>query len=843
MIVSNYFRCLWHTPPAAGVLDSQAYVRDWAFKGGNQKDYDEMLKTWSFDNVEYFEPLNAALIASKHDKVSTKSVDWEQWPGVTSTKWRTVTIMGMPIANYIKYYDASPRHWGALTSKANYDFDAGVVCYIMRNQPTNLDIQDTGGVKSLITVTKENGLLSPWTGISLPDLTYEGNTYRYIIMFPTHSEKSLKPSITAPYGSTEMDIRQPVIRRVCVAGKVGDKILTGSQTGDWETVATYQGNALSAQISAAKFNANTVEDVVIIRQLESKLFITSGTIGDWWSYTDKVIANNQPIIGRIGLFAQGQQAAFLPCQQSVVGTQSTDGEGNQTTSYEGSVTIRPAKMGNLPSYFDEASGTFKNEVQTEHLSLHWRAVAGAKRDGASLEGIIEDNADTKEEGEETKLTKLGLKLVAANPLRTPILYRMSEVYKPEVVRIAHEDQPLSLLSVEIQRNENDDGNMRGASARLVVAPEQSMPFMKGNEEFQIIAAYVDDTATYYEYPVFTGRLIDPEDEIGPEIIEQPRTVTLSDDSYRLDKKYVRDKVGDVSGWLWWKVWKQTLNACGVSDDRIKINGVFINIAKNTDAFRLEGEIDQNTDGDESPSTLEQMTDAVKSQIGMSKDDIGLAPKPTTPMLKWIDYLVKKRGDWIWRIEPDGCYNALPRPAASATNSIFTIENNPVNHINSVNRVKHKRDLSKFYNEIEIIGGFSLGKQEDENTDGAADTSTGIDDLLPAQNKGVWSDKDSQRNINYRYYVGDIWEQVEEDSGEKDPEAAAKAKGKRMAADCEEVTWETEGKAVFPTQFVTCNMMGIDVPYGTLLRVIGEDRRMEATEDEIKHMVTYTCVIA
>ena len=101
MIVRHYFSVAWDYPRSVGEPDGRAFVREWYFRGGNRRDYSELVRTWRFNNTQYYEPLNAVVLHSVHSKQSFAPGDYEPWAGAPSNKWRLVVPAGTPQAAYL----------------------------------------------------------------------------------------------------------------------------------------------------------------------------------------------------------------------------------------------------------------------------------------------------------------------------------------------------------------------------------------------------------------------------------------------------------------------------------------------------------------------------------------------------------------------------------------------------------------------------------------------------------------------------------------------------------------------------------------------------------------------
>jgi len=445
-----------------------------------------------------------------------------------------------------------------------------------------------------------------------------------------------------------------------------------------------------------------------------------------------------------------------------------------------------------------------------------QAASGKSRGGSVVTPLVETDDPP------TKLARFGATLETGNPLRTPILYRLQEVYSPDFRTQAKAPQVIGVTEVTVARQENELGMVRGATARVTVPGccATLLPFFRGNEEMQIRAGALDcDGTDTGEYILFTGRVINPEVTLEGTTQPVPRVIELQDDSFRLEKKKCRSRIGDVAGWPWKDAWRHSLNAFGVPDTRIRINGW----AWGTPELA------------QFETYVLPLPDARVDALTSSPDEPvvqgDLSPGYTVEAVKWLDYLCRQRGDWIWRIEPDGTYHALPRPDYRANPQVFVLEQDPADDDDRLWRVRHKRDLSEFVNEVEILGATSIRE--------GSLTAPGTE---IAPESALWQDKGSQENPAWRYYVGDVWEEVIDDPNLSDPAVAALKKGIRAEITSETIVWETQGKPLYPGMFVRSQLTGVDLPPGSIFRLTEEQRTLKADENEVTHQAVYTGVL-
>lgn len=812
MIVRHYFSVAWDYPRSVGEPDGRAFVREWYFRGGNRRDYSELVRTWRFNNTQYYEPLNAVVLHSVHSKQSFAPGDYEPWAGAPSNKWRLVVPAGTPQAAYLKYYDTRPTQWGGVKLRRTYDLDAGVAVYVIRSAPTNLEVR----AGKLTELRPADGLLKPWVSIALPDYRYRGETYRYCVLFPTYAAWMGQPpeemKSLVGFGSWDLDNRKPLLRRAKI-GPDGETVVS-----EWETLDEFSGNALQWELKRAAVNGGDLEEMILIRQLEGVLSIAAGSFGDWWNYSDAITRANTPV-GTMRLYAQGHQVAFMVCQQFIrpVVEEFQDENGDVQTRKRFWGRVETQKPPELPfTTTDEAGRVVTAEVKAANLRVNVQAASGKSRGGSVVTPLVETDDPP------TKLARFGATLETGNPLRTPILYRLQEVYPPDFRTQAKAPQVIGVTEVTVARQENELGMVRGATARVTVPGccATLLPFFRGNEEMQIRAGALDcDGTDTGEYILFTGRVISPEVTLEGTTQPVPRVIELQDDSFRLEKKKCRSRIGDVAGWPWKDAWRHSLNAFGVPDTRIRINGW----AWGTPELA------------QFETYVLPLPDARVDALTSSPDEPvvqgDLSPGYTVEAVKWLDYLCRQRGDWIWRIEPDGTYHALPRPDYRANPQVFVLEQDPADDDDRLWRVRHKRDLSEFVNEVEILGATSI-----------REGSLTVPGTEIAPESALWQDKGSQENPAWRYYVGDVWEEVIDDPNLSDPAVAALKKGIRAEITSETIVWETQGKPLYPGMFVRSQLTGVDLPPGSIFRLTEEQRTLKADENEVTHQAVYTGVL-
>ena len=160
-----------------------------------------------------------------------------------------------------------------------------------------------------------------------------------------------------------------------------------------------------------------------------------------------------------------------------------------------------------------------------------------------------------------------------------------------------------------------------------------------------------------------------------------------------------------------------------------------------------------------------------------------------------------------------------------------LEQDPADDDDRLWRVRHKRDLSEFVNEVEILGATSI-----------REGSLTVPGTEIAPESALWQDKGSQENPAWRYYVGDVWEEVIDDPNLSDPAVAALKKGIRAEITSETIVWETQGKPLYPGMFVRSQLTGVDLPPGSIFRLTEEQRTLKADENEVTHQAVYTGVL-
>jgi hypothetical protein len=415
----------------------------------------------------------------------------------------------------------------------------------------------------------------------------------------------------------------------------------------------------------------------------------------------------------------------------------------------------------------------------------------------------------------TNITALGVTLDSGgNLFESPTVYRLGDSFLAGYLdKSTPAPQSLSIKKAVIRRKEADNGCVRGASCTLTLWGNQTLPQLNGNEVVEVKAGrYELDDGEWapVSYTVFTGRVVNPERRLTDVLPEEDVTLELEDDAFLLSHLYCCDRVSSAEDTLFRDAWHQALTAFGIHEDRIKINGYTwaqIEADPNREKFRFKKQ-------DPTPGGVQKAHN--------------LTPKPSLSAQRWLDVLVRNRGDWIWRVEPDGTFHALPRPLYQAGDPLaLTLRETPASDADAVCEVVYSRNLSEFVNRVLVV------------SEGAAPTDGQPDDKI--NREAIWQDDASISDPNDRYYVGGKFEELIHDNDLESAAREARRRGEIARSQFETLKFKMrQGQAIFCQAFIKSLLDLDELPTGTLLRVIEEERTLDFSGQEAKHEVVYLC---
>lgn len=785
MISATWWETKLYPPKHYWYQVHRSVVRDWAFDGSNQRAYKKLVDGWEFNNVEYLDPLKAIVLFMRHayEDIPLRggdptdpdiSID----PGSTSRApnkgWTTVVPPKQNSRYYLCYRDTDPRYWSGAMLNKDFDLDAGVVVYVLRTTPSDLGytVANVWG-----RITRDQGALQPYVAIHLPDVTSRGVTYRYALFLP---------SISAAKDEEELC---PTLKR----GIVSDGVVSS-----WKTVSKYTGGKASDYLRRSQFASEAVEEAVKIRVLEGVLMIDTGFIGEWWCYEDEVLADlwyrDAAPVGKMRFYAQAHQVAFLPCQ-------------GYSSPLTGTVSRKADKMPSVPYDCDLSLWSVGARYTPSRAFYGDRVV----RDGAHV--------TTNAAHDGTNITELGATLTAYNPLRTPILYMITERFSSEFSHTKDTPSELRVLRATIRRRRASNGSVRGGTCTIVLDPAQDpMPTFKGGEVVTITVherpavldeatgTYLPDAENDTSYTVFTGRVVSPSKDVQDRAMVgdyKSVEVELQDESFRLAKKICGSKIGVVSGEKFKDVVGRTCHGFGIPSEYILIEGVpFAEATEDTILYEEEG-------------------------AGTGQGDMGLSPSYTMGAIAWLDKLCELRGDWTWSITPEGKINFHTKPSYTAP-ADFILRRDPEDPHDYIANLSYRRSVQEFVNVVYAVTADAKKARE-------GDAAT---DLVEQE----WRDVDSIIDEENRYYVGDVWEDVIVLSDKQNADIELARRKAESFESVETVSFETRGRKLFAGDFVESRIGNFDVPTGTILVVAEEVRTLVADENEQRHDLQLTCVV-
>lgn len=751
---------------------------------------------WEFNNVDYLDPLKAIVLSMRHayenvpirggdPTVPDISID----PGSTShaqnSGWTCTVPPKQNSRRYLFYRDADPRYWSGAMLNKDFDLDAGVVVYVLRATPSDLGytvVADPGVLEDLGAngwdhITRDQGALQPYVAIHLPDVTSRGVTYRYALFLP---------SISAAKDEEEL---RPTIKR---------GISTDGVVSSWKTVSTYTGGKFNDYLRRSQFASEAVEEAVIIRVLEGVLMINTGLMGEWWCYEDEVLADlsyrDAAPVGKMRFYAQAHQVAFLPCQ-------------GYSWPLSGTVSRKADKMPSVPYDCDLSLWSVGARYTPSRAFYGDRVV----RDGAHV--------TTNAAHDGTNITGLGATLTAYNPLRTPILYMITERFSSEFSHTKDTPSELRVLRATIRRRRASNGSVRGGTCTLVLDPAQDpMPTFKGGEVVTLTVherpavldeatgTYTPDAENDTSYTVFTGRVVSPSKDVQDRAMVgdyKSVEVELQDESFRLAKKICGSKIGVVSGEKFKDVVGRSCYGFGFPSEYILIEGVpYAEATEDTILYEAEG-------------------------AGTGQGNMGLSPSYTMGAIAWLDKLCELRGDWTWSITPEGKINFHTKPSYTAP-ADFILRRDPEDPHDYIAKLSYRRSVQEFVNVIYAVTA-------DANRSREGDATT---DLAEQE----WRDVDSIIDEEDRYYVGDVWEDVIVLADKQNADIELARRKDESFESVETVSFETRGRKLFAGDFVESRIGDFDVPTGTILVVAEEVRTLVADENEQRHDLQLTCVV-
>lgn len=785
MISATWWETKLYPPKHYWYQVHRSVVRDWAFDGSDQRASKKLVDGWEFNNVEYLDPLKAIVLYMRHayENVPIRGgdptvPDISIEPGSTSrapNKGWTCTVPPKQHSRlYLCYRDADPRYWSGAMLNKDFDLDAGVVVYVLRATPSDLGYTVANGWSH---ITRDQGALQPYVAIHLPDVTSRGVTYRYALFLP---------SISAAKDEEEL---RPTLKR----GIVSDGVVSS-----WKTVSKYTGGKISDYLRRSQFASEAVEEAVNIRVLEGVLMISSGYFSEWWCYEDEVLADlwyrDAAPVGKMRFYAQAHQAAFLPCQ-------------GYSWPLTGTVSRKADKMPSVPYDCDLSLWSVGARYTPSRAFYGDRVV----RDGAHV--------TTNAAHDGTKITELGATLTAYNPLRTPILYMITERFSSEFSHIKDTPSDLRVLRATIRRRRASNGSVRGGTCTIVLDPAQDpMPTFKGGEVVTITVherpavldeatgTYIPDAENDTSYTVFTGRVVSPSKDVQDRAMVgdyKSVEVELQDESFRLAKKICGSKIGVVSGEKFKDVVGRTCHGFGIPSEFILIDGVpFAEATDDTILYEEEG-------------------------AGTGQGNLGLSPSYTMGAIAWLDKLCELRGDWTWSITTEGKINFHSKPSYTAP-ADFILRRDPEDPHDYIANLSYRRSVQEFVNVV-----YAVTADAEKAREGVATT-----DLVEQE----WRDVDSIIDEGNRYYVGDVWEDVIVLSDKQNADVELARRKAESFESVETVSFETRGRKLFAGDFVESRIGNFDVPPGTILVVAEEVRTLVADENEQRHDLQLTCVV-
>ncbi len=778
--IRPYMTCAYDVPRSYGTQSHEWAARNWQMS----KLVEEGLAEDDPPGSLHYERLTGSVMLAKMPIVAPVAVSdavfqtmIEHLDGVTSTAWRLSPAPFLTNSPYpqIKYYNSRIDQWGGVQVKRTFDVNSGVCipvaqslpsCQSVTTDPQSPPITGEGAHWTTVPTASQ---LKPDVGIYFPDyLSPDGARYRTLLIIPSYPAETVSDA--------DYLLRSAVV--------------TNGEPGSYVTIAKSKSVTLSNPGLAANMALLTASILMFASSLIVTACIVDGLliIRIFGATKDKVYNEitydidylrpaGRPFTQMRGYFSfavQGHQAAFFPMQM--------------INRYEsGQLRFKSTKLPKAPRRINFSGWTVSpwgfDAPDHEYTAL----TAAGSNDG-------------------TNITGLAANLYSSHPYYSPSLYRIDEMYAGDWNEATAPDPvSLTLKRAVIHRTEGENGCIKGSTCSVTLWGGQTIPQLNGNEIFTIRAGdyeEVDGSWVKSDYVVFTGRLTDPEQRLLDKLPYEDVTLELEDDAFRLSKKFCGDHIGSAEGVSFILSWRRALNAFGVPDARIAVNGYSLS------------EIDADSSLVQDKVLMEQR-DATRD----GKGELGLTPKPDTPATTWLDLLVKNRGEWVWRIEADGTFNALPWPRwdGKSESIALTLRRAPQTSKEVISNVIYKRNLSEFVNRVFIIG-------EHGNYD------------------GVWEDTLSIADENDRYYIGDTFEQVTHEVDIDSPQLEARRVGEMAKSRFETLHFKAEhGSNIFPGDFVKSLLDGLDdIPTGTVLRIGEELRTIEFDGEDTTHTVDYTC---